>query len=281
MNRFLAFAVPCWAALLAQQPQDLLSLPSAPFAGVYVADPDADGATWVRGDRYKLALAAAGARYQPLFGPKAARDLPLRLQLAHCAVGDRELPLAAGAPWQRDDLRFTRDRGPVRECWQVMAHGAMFAFEVAQPALSGGLTLRVDAASDLVAGNDGPGVHFVAAGLGHVHCSDATVFDADGARLDVPVTFAGGQLVIEVPSSFTAAARWPLLVDPLLTTVAIDTTVSERRDARVACEPTTGNWLVAAEEHLSATDVDIVCTRYSAANPPVPLRQVAVGGWWW
>jgi hypothetical protein len=274
MNRFLALTVSGGAALLAQQPPAPLSLPSAALQGVHVSDPDPDGAIWVRGERYKLGLTAAGVQYRPLFGPQAARDFPLRMRLAHCGSGGRELPLRKGAAWQRDGERFTRDRGAVREAWQVTSHGAQFAFEVEQPLVPGALLLRVDAASDLVPGNAGPGVHFAAPGLGHVHCSDATVFDADGARLDVPVTFVGGQLVIEVPSSFTAAARWPLLVDPLLTTVAVDASVSDRRDARVACEPTTGNWLVVAEEHLSATDVDIVCTRYSAASPPVLLDTV-------
>lgn len=77
-----------------------------------------------------------------------------------------------------------------------------------------------------------------------------------------------------MPASFTATAVWPLVVDPLLTTFAVDTSVSDVQDARVACEPTTGNWLVVAEEHLSATNVDIVCHRYGNAAVPTLLDTV-------
>lgn len=241
---------------------------------MFVADPGPDGTIWVRGDRYKLGLADAAVSYQPLFGPSAPRDYPLRLQLASARSGGTELPLAAGGAWQRQEHRFTRERGSVRECWQVTAGGAEFAFEVAAPAAPGALTLRLCATADMTTVHDGDGVRFVAPGLGSVHCSDATVIDAGGARLAVPVAVVGDELSITVPASFTRSARWPLLVDPLLTTIAVDATVSERQDARVACEPTTGNWLVVAEEHLSATDVDIVCTRYSAASPPVLLETV-------
>ncbi|MBL8753960.1 MAG: hypothetical protein JNK15_11740 [Planctomycetes bacterium] len=274
MSQILAFALTCGAALLAQSPQAPPVAPPAPFTGVFVSDPGADGAVWVRGERYKLGLSAGGASYQPLFGPKAPRDFPLRLQLVHAAIGDVELPSPDGVPWQRHELGFTRGRGAVTERWHVTAAGAQFTFEVAEPVANGCLLLRLAATSDMVVVDDGPGVRFVAPGLGDVRCSDATVFDAAGARLDVPVEAGDGQLVIAVPAWFTATAQWPLLVDPVLTTVAVDTTSSERQDARVACEPTTGNWLVVAEEHLSATDVDIVCTRYSSASPPVLLETV-------
>lgn len=274
MHGILASVLLLGAVLPAQQPMPAPVAPAAPFAGVFVADPDADGALWVRGERYKLGLSAAGASYQPLFGPRAPRDFPLRLQLAQLLVGEVEVPLANGAPWQRHELAFTRERGGARECWQVTAAGAQFAFVIGRPTANGPLRLRLEAASDLTVVDDGPGVRFVAPGLGDVRCTDATVFDAAGARLDLPVEAGDGQLVITVPAWFTATAQWPLLVDPVLTTVAVDTTISERQDARVACEPTTGIWLVVAEEHLSATDVDIVCTRYSSASPPVLLETV-------
>lgn len=274
MNRLLALVLPVGLALVGQQPPSPRTLPTPPFPGVFVSDPGADGAVWVRGERYKLGFTAAGACYQPLFGPRAPRDFPLRMQLAHFAVADRDTPLASATSWQRETHRFTRERGGVRECWQVAAHGAQFSFEVARPATAGSLTLRLTATSDMVVVDDGPGVRFVAAGLGEVRCSDATVIDAAGVRLEVPVEAVAGELVLRVPAAFTANAQWPLLVDPLLTTVAVDASTSDHRSPRVTCEPTSGNWLVVAEERLSATDTDIVCSRYNAANPPVLLETV-------
>lgn len=274
MTRSLTALLVLVVAASAQEKVAPLLQSAAPFAGVFIAEPGDDGATWVRGERYKLGLTAEHVTFQPLFGPKAARDYPLQLRLVRCEVGGALLPLHAASPWQRDGERFSRDRGPLRECWQVAARAAQQFFVVDRPQAAGSLTLRVAATGDLVAVDDGEGVRFVAPGLGDVHYSDAVIFDAAGRRLDVPVELAADGLAITVPAAFTAAAQWPLVVDPFLTTVAIDTTVSDVQDAKVACEPATGNWLVVAEEHLSATDVDIVCKRYDNSPTPVLLDTV-------
>lgn len=274
MHPPLGLALVLAALAGAQQPTPTPPLPNGPFRGVFVADPLPDGATWVRGERYKLALHARGATFQPLFGPAAPRDFPLDLTLVAADVAGAPLPLVASAaspPWQRDGHRFTRERGAARECWQVAPGAAQQFFVVAAPGRAGPLTLRIGCASDLIAVDDGPGVRFAAPGLGEVRYSDAIVFDAAGARLDVPVALVADALVITVPAAFTARAAWPLLVDPLVTTVAVDTTISDLRDPRVACDPASGNWLVVAEEHLSATDVDIVCKRYDGAPAPALL----------
>jgi hypothetical protein len=244
-----------------------------PFRGVFVSDPDADGATWVRGERYKLALDARGATFQPLFGPNAPRDFPLTFGLTACTVAGDSLPLAAAAPWQRREQQFCRDLGAVDECWTTTPGAAQHWFVLAQPT-NGDVALRIGVRGDLPAVDDGPGVRFVAPGLGEVRYSDAVAIDAAGRRLALPVEVVAGELVIAVPASFTATAAWPVIVDPLLTTFAFDTTVSDIQDAKVACEPTSGNWLVVAEEHVSATDVDIVTWRYDNAVAPVLLDTV-------
>jgi hypothetical protein len=274
MTRSLTALLLLAAAASAQEKVAPLPVSSAPFAGVFVAEPDADGVHQVRGERYKLCVAADHVTFQPLFGPKAPRDYPLQLRLVRCEVGGAPVALHAPATWQRDGERFWRDRGVLRECWRVAPGAAQQFFVVERPQTAGSLTLRLAVTSDLVAIDDGAGVRFVAPGLGDVHYSDAVIFDAAGQRLDVPVELTGDGLAITVPATFTANAQWPLVVDPFLTTVSIDTTVSDVKDAKVACEPTSGNWLVVAEEHLSATDVDIVCKRYDNSPTPVLLDTV-------
>jgi hypothetical protein len=277
MTRTPLLALLFAAGLPAQDPSPPAPLPTPSFRGIFVADADSDGAFRIRGERYKLGLSGAGAAYQPLFGPRAPRDYPLQFRLLGAEVGHEPLPLASPAAdrrWQRDGERFAFDHGALRECWHVTPTAAQQYFEVAQPTGKGDLVLRIAATGDLRLVDDGPGVRFEAPGLGHVHYSDAVVFDATGERIDVPVVAVRGELTITVPASFTAAAAWPLVVDPLVTTVAIDTTVSDVQDPRVACNPTSGTWLVVAEEHVSATDVDIVCHRYTDAVPPVLLETV-------
>jgi hypothetical protein len=189
-------------------------------------------------------------------------------------VGADSLPLQAPSPWRRDGDRFACERGPVTEWWQARAAVAQHYFTIPRPAAAGALTLQIAVAGDLQPDGEGPGVHFRAPGLGAVHYSDAVVIDAHGRQLELPVLAQAGGLSITVPAAFTTACAWPLVVDPLLTTLAIDTTISDVQDAKVACDPTSGNWLVVAEEHLSATDVDIVCHRYDNSTAPQLLGTV-------
>lgn len=260
----------------AQEPVAVAPLADSPFQGVHVAAPTADGTIWVRGERYKLAVADDGVRYQPLFGPKAPRDFPVRFRLGACLVDGTPQVLATVAPWQCHDRTFMREHGTVRECWRVMPDAAQQYFVLAQPTAAD-VTLRIAVAGELALVDEGPGVRFVAPGLGEVRYSDAVVFDARGTRLELPVVVDGQDLRITVPAAFTASAAWPLTVDPLVTTLSFDATVSDVQDAKVACDPVSGNWIVAAEERVSATDSDILYRRYDASVPPVLLETAYVG----
>jgi hypothetical protein len=273
MHRYLLVLPLALAAARAQQALPPVPTPSE-FRSVFVSEPGDDGGLQVRGTRYKLHLAADGATFQPLFGPKAPRDFPLRFAVTGLQVGNDAVPLTAPLPWRREGERFACERGPVTEWWSARAEAAQHYFTIPRPAAAGALTLHIAVAGDLQPDGEGPGVHFRAPGLGAVHYSDAVVIDARGRRLDLPVLTQVGGLSITVPAAFTAACAWPLVVDPLLTTLAIDTTISDVQDARVACDPTSGNRLVVAEEHLSATDVDIVCHRYDNGASPLLLGTV-------
>ena len=273
MHRSL-LVLPCLLAVLAaQEPSRFLKIPAATSSDVLVNDPAEDGGIWVRGERYKLGLAAAGATFQPLFGPRAPRDFPLRLALVGVAAGGLEQPLEPGA-WHREADHFARSRGLVQECWRCQPAQAQQFFVVQRPTVAGALSLRIAAETDLVGDAAGPGVTFRAGGLGEVHYSDAVVIDAAGQRLAVPVEWASGELRVTVPAGFAAGAAWPIVVDPFLHTVSIEATVSDVEDPRVTIDPATGTVLVVAEEWLSATDADIVCKRYSNAEPPVLLDTV-------
>ena len=244
----------------------------AAFHGVFVSDPYPDGSTWVRGDRYKLGLDAAGAHFQPLFGPRASRDWPVAFALAAVTAGGRTAVLPAADEWTRAGQRFERNRGEVRERWDCAADGAQQSFVLAARPPAGDVTLHIGIGTELAIDGDGPGVRFVAAAdLGWVRYSDAVAIDAAGRRLDLPVAVHGRELRITVPAAFAASAAWPLVVDPFVSTVFVDQTVSDTKDPRVASDPQSGTWLVVAEEHLSATDVDIVSRRYDAALFPAAL----------
>ncbi|MBL8723127.1 MAG: hypothetical protein JNK49_03735 [Planctomycetes bacterium] len=274
MHHLTLAALALVPALAGQQNAPPATSPATPFGGVHVADPTEDGTVWVRGHRYKLCFAAAGLTFLPLFGPKAARNFPVAFRLREARIGENSLLEPTRQPWQRRGHLFTRGHGGLQESWRAAADGAEQSFTVAQPRGTGPLELQIEVDTDLQADESGPGVRFHEARLGHVHYGDAIAIDASGKRLLLPVDWREGALHIVVPASFTASASWPVVIDPLVATFAIDTSVSDVQDARVACEPTTGNWLVVAEEHLSATDVDIVCYRYDNAATPSLLDTV-------
>lgn len=244
--------------------------PLTPFHGVFVSPAQEDGSVWVRGDRYKVALAADVA-FQPLLGPRSPRDWPLRLQWQGAAgAGDVAGP-AAPTAWQLGERSAERRCGACVERWDFAPERAQQTFRFEQPTSTRELACTLSVSTDLQPQPDGPGVTFLAPdGRGGVHYSDAVVVDAAGARLDLPVTWTGGALRIVVPTTFLENAQWPITVDPWLQTIVVDATASDLQGARVAYDETNDVWFLVAEEVLSATDSDIRSWRYSA-GPGAPV----------
>ena len=260
----------CVAVVVGEATAQEPALPLAPFQGVYVAPTAEDGAVWVRGDRYKVGL-ADDVLFQPLLGPSSPRDWPLRLRFQGSSVGSEAVADAAPAPWQVMGTAAERRCGDAVERWDFAPGQAQQSFRFEQPTGAGALVCSLAVTTDLRAEPDGPGVTFTAPdGRGGVHYSDAVVVDAAGERLHLPVDWVAGQLRIVVPAAFVATATWPIVVDPWLNTIVVDSSVSDLQGARTAYDETNDVWLVVAEEVLSATDSDIVTWSY-AAGPSTPV----------
>lgn len=264
----------------------------ATFRSVYVGAGQADGSIWVRGERYKVGLDAAGAHFQPLLGPKAPRDYPLHLRLAALSADGKDLPIERLLPAQTGERRVEVPCGAAIERWDFTPQHAEQSFVFAKRPAAGELLidLAVESAMALTAQSATELTFSAPGGLGGVHCRDAVAIDATGQRLTLPFGFAAGHLQLRVPAEFVAAATFPLTVDPVLSTFAIDTTISDMRNPRLEYEPTNDVWLVVQEEQLSATDSDIQCLRFAgntsaptlldtvyAANTPAITRNPDVG----
>jgi hypothetical protein len=267
------------------------ALPTAgPFHGVFVSDPYEDGSIWARGDRYKLGLDARGAHFQPLFGPRAPRDYPLSLELTRVGAGGEDLALAPKPARRTATHRLEVDHGAVVERWDLEPGRAEQSFVFAARPGRGEIMVEMALRTDLVLQPRTDGALFFAApgGLGSVRLGDAVAVDARGRTLPLVLECDGQRLLLRVPAAFADDAAFPLVVDPFLGTLAVDQSVSDMKNARVDYEPTHDVWLVVMEEHLSATDVDIVCRRYAgtsttpldtvyAANSPQLTRNPDVG----
>src|SRR5690606_9856686 len=96
----------------------------------------------------------------------------------------------------------------------------------------------------------------------------AVAVDAAGARLPLETDLRARELVLRVPAAFVAAARLPLVIDPLIgseQTVYTSSAARPLSHADIAYEPSWGEYAVCYQRYWSATDVDVFVDRFDAA----------------
>lgn len=233
-----------------------------PFQGLFIDTPDAAGAIWARGATYKLGVGADGVTYVPLFGSRAPRNFPLHLRLAAVGAGAASPTLVIAAPPRRDGARISIDHGPVVERWELTPTTAEQSFVLGAPLGTGDLTFRLAVTTELAPVVDDTGLVFVAPGLGTVHYSHAVLVDARGRRTALPVSFAAGEIVVRVPDAVLTSASYPIVVDPVLTRQAFDTSAADSTHPDVSYDVGNDVWLVVNQELVSGGDGDIRCRRY-------------------
>jgi len=102
-----------------------------------------------------------------------------------------------------------------------------------------------------------------------IRISDCTVIDANGQRLDLPMSYEAGDLVIRVPDAWLATATYPVLVDPLLgTSITADTAAADGwvYPVHTAYNATNNEYLITWNEFAAAGDADVFCRRVDAAT---------------
>lgn len=212
---------------------------------------------WARGATYKAGFSPGGALYAPDFGPRAPRAYPLALRLAHASAGGVALSFDEFAAPERegDVVRFRR--GGVTEVYELGLDSVeqIFVFD-ALPA-AGELVLRVAVETELWGRETSERLEF-SNEHGSVGYGRATAFDAGGASIAAPTTLTADGIEIRVPAEFVAGARFPLVIDPVITTFSVDSTTRDSRFPDVACSPgVTDYYLTVYEEIFSATDHDV------------------------
>ncbi|MBL8861006.1 MAG: hypothetical protein JNK02_03260 [Planctomycetes bacterium] len=240
------------------KPADALDASAASaidFSRLYFDEPG-DGRLWARARTYKASFDAAAATFIPFLGSEAPRNFPVRVELLEAVVGTTSIELEA-----RDVTRaghaVTIDRGPIREVWHLGLDSAEQTFELAgRPSAAGALRLVLALESELEPRPDGPG--FVLDGPhGGVRIGGATAVDADGRRLELESRIEAGTIQIEVPEVFVRAARFPLVVDPVYSTNALDGFTNECALPDIANRGTSGDFAAVFQFAYSATDADV------------------------
>ncbi len=278
MIPFLLVSLGAAASLFDQTPQSPVRQqeppPSVvaivPFQGVFLDEHrHADGGYWARGDRYKVRFAADGVQYVPLFSSQTPRHFPL-----HFLGGAGDAGSGARIEPVLHENGCAFDRGDVVERWDLRPEGAEQSFVLRRR--PDGDVLMVPVTTDLVFAGTGPaGLRFLAEGWGEVVYGQAFAIGDAGERTALPTTWTGDAIRIELP----ADARYPLIVDPLVSTIGIASGEPfDNRNPDIAFDQESGRWAVVMEERVSAADTDIKVRRFDAAGVAVDTDYFELAG---
>ncbi|MFN0009259.1 MAG: hypothetical protein ACKVXR_15250 [Planctomycetota bacterium] len=219
-------------------------------------DEPGDGALWARGTSYKLRFDSSGATYMPRFGPRAERNLPVSFRLADATAGGETVLLDASAPPSRQGDSVAFDRGAIVERYDLGLENVEQLFVVDAPLPSGELVLHIAVESELDATASAAGLEFRGA-PGFVRYGRATAIDATGASFPAPTSLVDGGIEIRVPEAFLATARFPLVVDPVITTFPVEDTFENTYQPDVAFNATSNQYAVVFEIPFSGPDPDV------------------------
>jgi hypothetical protein len=215
-----------------------------------------DGTTWVIGRTYKASFGAGGASYVPFLGSKAPRNFPMQLSLASAAVAGTEIPLEPAESAVRDGDRIVIDRGLIDEVYELGIDSVEQTFVVGERPAEGDLRFVVDIATEMARSADADGITY-SNELGSVHYGRAFVREPDGGRVPVTSRLVDGGVEIVIGREYLAQATFPLVVDPVITTFATDTTGQDCFNAEISYDVSTDRYLTVYEFSFSLSDGDI------------------------
>ncbi len=247
-------------------------------------DAPGDGSLWARGASYKASFDGAGATFFPLFGGTQPRHLPLALSPDAVTLGGVTLEIATPSTAHRSEDSVALDRGSFVERYELATQCLEQVFVFRELEGSGELVVHIPIAPaeepiEVVATSTGLEIRSV---LGAVTYGRAVAIDGDGRRTDAETTFADGAITIRVDEQFLSSATMPLVIDPLVTPLLIDTTTFVNQFSDVAYDATTQRWICAYGELATAGDQDVYYTILNAAGASMwgGYLNVNDSGWW-
>ncbi|MCY2958938.1 MAG: hypothetical protein NTY35_02145 [Planctomycetota bacterium] len=237
------------------------------FERVQVAEPG-DGAIWARGRQYKARFAADGVTFVPFFGSKAETNHPVRFSLAAARIGADELEIdASAAPELSADL-VEFERGQVVERWNLTVDAIEQQFVIESLAPTGDLVLEIAVETDLTAAEQHGALSFGCA-LGRVEYGAAVAIDAAGRRFPLASTWTGTTIDLRLDRAALQTARFPLGIDPVVSTTTFDSSLADDHAPDTAYEASSNSYLVVYEEDYSATDHDVYALQLDANGTPL------------
>jgi hypothetical protein len=255
--------LPRATARTGEQPAALPALPT----GIQ-HDVDRDGVHWALGQDWKASFDGETFTYLPRLSPQATRNWPLSLRLTAVSSGAEPMAVQKG-PVQAEAERLQIPRGACVERFDLRPTTVEQSWLFEQLPVRGELRLRLAVDTDLVGVDLGADIAWNGPS-GGVRYGGAVAIDARGRRCELALDLSYGHLELVVPAAFVAAAELPLLVDPLTSTIAIDSSTLFRGNADLAFDYSTQEFLVVWQSQFSATDMDVFAQR-------LDLNQVPIG----
>jgi hypothetical protein len=211
---------------------------------------------WIRGDTYKASFGAEGATYIPFLGSRAPKDYPVRLRVERVSVGGDAVAFDGAAEPRPGEDRFEFDRGTFVESYLVRPDQLEQTFRFDRIDRAGDLELSIAVESELAASESVARIE-LSGESGAVRYGKATVVDAAGRSASAPTSVAADGIRIRVPAEFLATARFPVTIDPVISTFTIDGSTADDSVPDVAYDASNDRYLAVYEEAFSATDHDI------------------------
>jgi hypothetical protein len=268
---------PAAAPDVAAVPPKPMTEPAVAAIGETLADPDlvlfdqpvAGGPLYFTGNNYKARFVPGSWEFVARPAQVTAAAEPVRFTLRSCTVGNQALEVGDAAP-VRTMHRVEFAHGGFAEIVAMTGRAVEQSFRFDALPERGDLRLAVAVATGREAVDRGDRIVFRSV-YGDVDYGEATAIDAHGNRCAVPTELVGDEIVIRVPASFVAAARLPLVVDPIVATQTVFTHgTADVANPDIAWDESAGCWAVAFERPYSADDVDVYVQRL---NSDMTLRS--------
>ncbi|MCU0864001.1 MAG: hypothetical protein MUC36_09430 [Planctomycetes bacterium] len=234
---------------------------------IHTADPDLGSAygTWAAGDDYKVSF-HDGMQFVPYLGADYPTTQTLRWQTRSATVGGVEMVQGEPIHWHTD-FRYEYRFAGITEAYDVLSAGLEQTFVLHTLPAAGDLVIRGTVASRLrsrtTAAAHQPLTFCDDAGSALVEYGRAIAIDGSGRRTEVTTEHRDGLVTLTVPGSWLTEATLPLVVDPMLATVAtigvggLGSSALLHFDIARDGEATARNLMLAYSRAASANDSDL------------------------
>lgn len=215
-----------------------------------------DGSTWVRGRGFKARFGPGGATYIPFFGSEAPRNYPLEISLAGVEADGAHVELEPATEVVRNADRFVIHRGVIDEVYDVALDHVEQSFVVRERPAANSLDLFVRISDDYRAIADDDGFE-LRGESGSVRYGRAFAVAANGVRVALSTEAVSDSLRIHLGPEVLEGARFPLVVDPVISTFDIMASGLDTYEGDISYDASSDQYMIVWEQTFSGADGDV------------------------